>query len=88
MKVEFKPKGVCSKSMTFIMEGDIVRDVTIVGGCPGNLLGISRIIKNKPIKEVVEAFKGVRCGGKNTSCPDQIATALVEYAQENNIVIE
>ena len=50
----------------------------IVGGCPGNLLGISRILENKTIDEVIEAFCGVRCGG-NTSRPDEISKALQQY---------
>lgn len=75
----YKPKGVCSQEMRFVMEGDMIRDVTIVGGCAGNLLGISKIIKNKNIHEVMETFQGVRCGSKPTSCPDQIAKALQAY---------
>ncbi|MEF9967960.1 MAG: TIGR03905 family TSCPD domain-containing protein [Longicatena sp.] len=78
----YKPKGVCSREMRFEMEGDIIRDVTIVGGCAGNLLGISRIIKDKHIEEVLGAFEGVRCGSKKTSCPDQISIALKEYARK------
>lgn len=77
----YKPKGVCSQEMKFVMEGDIIRDVTIVGGCAGNLLGISRIIKDKKISEVLDAFQGVKCGIKQTSCPDQISKALEEYAK-------
>lgn len=76
---EFKPKGVCSSKMVFEMDGDIIRNVTITGGCNGNLTGISRILRNKTIDEVEEAFAGVRCGMKPTSCPDQIAKALLEY---------
>ena len=63
----YKPQGVCSREMRFEMDGDIIRHVTIVGGCPGNLLGISRILENKTIDEVIDAFCGVRCGGKATS---------------------
>ena len=88
VKYVYKPKGVCSKSMTFMMDGNIVREVTIVGGCPGNLLGISRIMKDKSIQEIVDAFQGVRCGGKQTSCPDQIAQALLAYANENNLEVK
>ena len=55
----YRPKGVCSQQMTFTMDGDIIRDVKIVGGCAGNLLGISRILKDKKISEVMEAFHGV-----------------------------
>lgn len=75
----YHPQGVCSKEMRFEMEGDVIRKVVIVGGCPGNLLGISRIMENKRIDEVVEAFQGVCCGGKKTSCPDQISKALLAY---------
>lgn len=78
----YRPKGVCSREMRFEMDGDIIRNVTIVGGCAGNLLGISRIIKDKKISEVLDAFRGVRCGAKLTSCPDQIAEALSEYAEK------
>ena len=56
----YRPKGVCSREMRFEMDGDIIRNVTIVGGCAGNLLGISRIIKDKKISEVLDAFRGVR----------------------------
>lgn len=78
----YKPKGVCSQEMRFSMDGDIIREVNIVGGCAGNLLGISRIMKDKKISEVLEAFQGVRCGGKATSCPDQISKALQEYERD------
>ena len=81
----YKPKGVCSREMRFTMENDIIRKVTIVGGCPGNLLGISRILENKHINEVIPAFEGVRCGGKSTSCPDQIVKGLQEYASKFGI---
>lgn len=78
----YKPKGVCSQEMRFEMENDIVRNVTIVGGCAGNLLGISRMIKDKSISEIKTVFEGVRCGAKQTSCPDQISKALEAYAKE------
>ena len=76
----YRPKGVCSQQMTFTMDGDIIRDVKIVGGC-------ARILKDKKISEVMEAFHGVRCGMKATSCPDQIATALQAYAKQHNMDI-
>lgn len=75
----YKPKGVCSQMMHFEIEDGIIKNVRILGGCPGNLLGISRIMLNKTLDEVIEAFEGVRCGGKRTSCPDQIACALKEF---------
>lgn len=78
-KFIYQTKGVCSREMHFEVEGDIVKSLEVIGGCDGNLNGISRIIQNKSIDEVVDAFKGVRCGTKDTSCPDQIAKALLQY---------
>lgn len=77
----YKTKGVCSRLMNFEMEGNIIKNVEIIGGCPGNLMGISNIIKNKTVDEVIEAFEGVTCGPKNTSCPDQIACAMKLYKE-------
>ena len=80
----YKTKGVCSREMTVdVDENGIIQSCVIKGGCPGNLLGISRIIKGKTVKEVVEAFQGVHCGAKPTSCPDQSATALTKHFQSN-----
>lgn len=75
----YKPKGVCSRQMTFEMEDEVIKSVEIIGGCSGNLAGISRILRNKSIDEVLEAFEGVTCGFKPTSCPDQIAQGLKAY---------
>lgn len=78
----YKPKGVCSQEMRFEIEDNIIRNVTIVGGCAGNLLGISRIMKDKSISEIMNVFDGVKCGAKQTSCPDQISKALQAYVNE------
>ena len=75
----YRPKGVCSREMRFDLDQDVIRKVDIVGGCPGNLMGISRILQGKHIDEVIRSFEGVRCGMKPTSWPDQIAQALKEY---------
>lgn len=81
----YRPKGVCSHEMLFEMDGDVIHGVKIVGGCAGNLLGISKIITDKKISEVISAFEGVHCGSKATSCPDQISRALKEYAAAHHI---
>lgn len=78
----YYPKGTCSKKMTFEMEGDVVKSLKVLGGCNGNLKGISRILVGMKIDEVEKAFLGVRCGFKQTSCPDQIAKGLEAYRQE------
>lgn len=77
MIIEYTPKGTCSQKMIFdIDENRIIKNVKIIGGCPGNLLGISKILVGMSIKDVIERFDGVKCGNKPTSCPDQIAQAL------------
>lgn len=80
-KFTYIPQGVCSRQMDFELDGEIIKSVHITGGCAGNLLGISRILVGKNVKEVIDAFSGVRCGAKPTSCPDQIATALTKHFQ-------
>lgn len=76
MEYRYKPTGVCSREMIFDIEGDIVKSVKIVGGCAGNTVGISSLVKGMKIKEVIEKLKGIPCGYKGTSCPDQLARAL------------
>ncbi len=79
MIYEYTPKGTCSKQFIFDISDDIINSVEIKGGCPGNLKGISRILRGMKISEVIEDFDGVLCGNKGTSCPDQIAQALKKY---------
>ena len=67
---------VCSQEMKFVIEGDTVSSVDILGGCPGNLIGISRLVAGMKIDDVIKKFEGISCAGKPTSCPDQIACAL------------
>lgn len=76
---EYIPKGVCSKKMNFKIENNIIKDFEVVGGCNGNLQGIRKLIINRNIDEVITLLKDIKCGFKNTSCPDQIANALIEY---------
>lgn len=76
---EYKPSGVCSQNMIFELDGDRIADMQVVGGCNGNLKGISALIKGRKIDEVIESLEGITCKLKPTSCPDQIAKALKEY---------
>ena len=78
---EFKPQGVCSKKMTFEIEGDTIQSLFVEGWCNGNLKGIGALVKVRKIQEVIEVLDGIHCGFKNTSCPDQIAQALKQYNQ-------
>ena len=76
MKYEFTPRGVCSQKICLDVENGIVNDVMFVGGCNGNLKGISSLVKGMTVEAVIEKLSGIRCGMKPTSCPDQLAAAL------------
>ena len=79
MTIEYIPKGVCSRKMTVEIEGDTIKSVNVEGGCSGNLQGISRLVEGMKVEEAISRMEGIRCGWKNTSCPDQLATALKQY---------
>ena len=83
MKYEFYPSGVCSMKMIFDIEDNIVKSLEIVGGCPGNTVGVSKLVQGKSVDEIIQMLKGIPCGSKGTSCPDQIARALEEYKRNN-----
>jgi uncharacterized protein (TIGR03905 family) len=72
----FFPDGVCSKQILFDVDDGIVHNVNFVGGCPGNLQGLSRLVEGMAVKRVIETLEGIRCGERSTSCPDQLAEAL------------
>ena len=74
----YTPKGVCTKSINFKIVDDKITEVVFTGGCQGNLLGISSLIKGMQVQEAIKRLKGINCGGKGTSCPDQLALALEE----------
>ena len=79
MTIEYIPRGVCSRKMTVEIEGDTIKSVNVEGGCSGNLQGISRLVEGMKVEEAIARMEGIRCGWKNTSCPDQLATALKQY---------
>ena len=83
MEYRYKPEGVCSRELVFDIEGDIVKSVKVVGGCPGNTVGLSHLVKGMKIEEAISKLKGIPCGARGTSCPDQVAKALEEL--EKNI---
>ena len=76
MTYTYQPKGVCSRQMTFDIEDGVIRSVDIVGGCSGNLQGISRLVEGMKVEDAIERMRGIKCGFKPTSCPDQLAQAL------------
>ena len=78
METTFYPSGVCSRQYDIDIEDGIIKDIRILGGCNGNLQGISALIKGKKAEEVIPLIRGINCGGRGTSCPDQISYALEE----------
>ena len=76
MEFSYKTNGVCSRTIHVEVEGDIVKKVRFDGGCNGNTKGIGSLVEGMPVDEVIKRLKGIRCGFKGTSCPDQLAVAL------------
>ena len=78
----YKTQGTCSREITVTLDGDIVESVSFYGGCHGNLQGVSALVKGRTIDEVISVLAGIKCGSKNTSCPDQLAKALTKAKSE------
>lgn len=76
---KYKPIGVCSTSMSFVIDNDIIKKVEIVGGCHGNSQGIAKLCESRNIDDVIDTLKNIKCRNKQTSCPDQLAIALEQY---------
>ena len=78
MQYEYKTKGTCSQRIFFDVEEGKVKNVQFVGGCNGNLKGIAALVEGMDVADVIARVEGIRCGMKATSCPDQLAKALME----------
>ena len=76
MTYTYRPRGVCSQMMEIETEDGVLISFTVMGGCDGNLQGIARLVEGMPVDEVIRQLEGIRCGFKDTSCPDQLARAL------------
>lgn len=81
MTYTYRPRGVCSQYMELEVEDGILRSFRVLGGCDGNLQGIARLVAGMPVDEVIARLDGIRCGGKPTSCPDQLCRALESLKQ-------
>ena len=82
MHNEYKTRGTCSSKIILDVDDNKLTHVEYVGGCNGNLQGISRLVQGMDIDEVISRLGGIRCGMKQTSCPDQLATALQEVKEQ------
>lgn len=74
----YKTNGTCSTHILLEMEGNILKKVSFIDGCDGNSQGIARLAEGKTMEEIIERLSGIRCEGKSTSCPDQLAKAVDE----------
>ena len=78
----YRPRGVCSREMRVELEDGIIRKVKVIGGCDGNLKGISSLLVGMRAEDAIARLEGIRCGFKNTSCPDQLSIAVRECLQK------
>ena len=76
MQYEYKTSGTCSRKITFSIEDGKISGVSFEGGCNGNLQGIAALVEGMDAAEAIKRIKGIKCGMKPTSCPDQLARAL------------
>ncbi len=80
--IEYKTKGTCSRLIVIDVEDDVITNCKFVSGCPGNTVGVATLVKGMKVSEAISRLKGIKCGMRSTSCPDQLATALVEALEE------
>ena len=82
MHYEYKTKGTCSSRILFDIEDGKLKNVEYIGGCNGNLQGISSLVRGMKAADAIERMRGIRCGFKPTSCPDQLSIALEKALEE------
>lgn len=78
MTHQYRTKGVCARGIIFDLENGYIRNVRFEGGCSGNTQGVAALVEGMEAEEAVRRLSGIRCGFKNTSCPDQLANAIRE----------
>ena len=74
--IDYRTSGVCSKMISIDVEDGVITDCEYLGGCNGNTKGVAALVKGMSVEDAIERLKGIKCGMKNTSCPDQLARAL------------
>ena len=80
--LSYTTKGTCSRQIDLTVEDDRVVSVKFIGGCSGNTQGVAALVEGMPIDEAINRLKGIRCGFKDTSCPDQLALALLKTKEQ------
>ena len=85
MKHTYKPRGVCSRRISFAIENGLLKNIVFEGGCSGNTQGLSKLAEGMKAEEAVCRLEGIRCGFKDTSCPDQLAKAIRQALEEEKL---
>lgn len=81
--LQYQTRGVCARRIDLTLDGDIIKEVRFFGGCSGNTQGVAALVTGMPATEAIARLEGIRCGFKQTSCPDQLAKALREALEES-----
>lgn len=82
--MRYATKGTCSREINFEVKDGKLHNVTFLGGCNGNLKGVGALVEGMSAEEAVKRLKGIKCGFKSTSCPDQLAQAIEKYLAEQS----
>lgn len=80
--IEYKTRGTCSRMVVVDVEDGVIKDCSFVGGCAGNTQGVAALVKGMRVEDAISRIKGIKCGFKTTSCPDQLALALEEATKQ------
>ena len=78
----YKPTGVCSQMIDIEVDQDTIQSVTFLGGCNGNLQGIAALVQGMKVQDAIDKLRGIQCGNRSTSCPDQLAKALESMTEQ------
>ena len=83
--IQYQTRGTCSKMIGVAIQDGIINKIQFLGGCQGNLTGICHLVEGMHIDDVIDKLEGIDCGGKGTSCPDQLAKCLIEYKNRSAV---
>ena len=84
--IQYQTSGTCSKMIGVAIQDNKINRIEFLGGCQGNLTGICKLVEGMDIDDVISKLKGINCGGKGTSCPDQLAQCLIKYKEGSAVV--
>lgn len=79
--IQYKTKGTCAREIHIEIQDEVVKEVKFIGGCMGNTQGVSNLVEGMKVEDVIQKLKGIECGVRGTSCPDQLAKALETYLE-------